>query len=108
MPRDSRPNIVLIMADDMGYSDIGCFGSDIRIPALNGLAENGLRFSQMYNYARCCPSRASLLTGLSPHRAGIGHMVADLGHDGYRGFLSEDSVTIAEALMTFSPKTAPA
>ncbi len=98
MPDERRPNIVLIMADDMGYSDIGCYGSDIRTPTLNGLAENGLRFSQMYNYARCCPSRASLLTGLSPHKASIGHMVADLDHDGYRGFLSEDSVTVAEAL----------
>eukprot|EP00592_Proboscia_alata_P018466 CAMPEP_0194418294 /NCGR_PEP_ID=MMETSP0176-20130528/17403_1 /TAXON_ID=216777 /ORGANISM="Proboscia alata, Strain PI-D3" /LENGTH=63 /DNA_ID=CAMNT_0039224647 /DNA_START=44 /DNA_END=231 /DNA_ORIENTATION=+ len=63
------------MADDMGFSDIGCFGSEIKTPNLDRLARGGIRFSQMYNCARCCPSRASLLTGLYPHQAGIGHMV---------------------------------
>ena len=93
-----RPNIVLILADDMGYSDIGCYGSEIRTPSLDGLAERGLRFTQMYNSARCCPSRASLLTGLSPHQAGVGHMVADLGLPAYQGYLNLSGVTIAEAL----------
>ena len=96
--RDDRPNIVLILADDMGFSDIGCFGSEIATPNLDKLAISGLRFSQMYNYARCCPSRASLMTGISPHRAGIGHMVQDLEVPGYRGFLNNNCVTIAEVL----------
>ncbi|MGB3779302.1 MAG: arylsulfatase [Tunicatimonas sp.] len=95
---DNRPNILLIMADDMGYSDIGCYGSEIRTPALDLLAANGLRFSQFYNTARCCPTRASLLTGLYPHQAGIGRMTSDRGTDGYRGDLNQQSVTIAEVL----------
>jgi arylsulfatase A-like enzyme len=70
-----RPNIVLIMADDMGYSDIGCYGGEIPTPHLDALAEGGLRFTQFYNAGRCCPTRASLLTGLYPHEAGIGWMV---------------------------------
>ena len=100
MPEDasSKPNIIVILVDDMGYSDIGCFGSEIRTPNLDSLAEGGLRFSQMYNSARCCPSRAALLTGLNPHQAGIGHMVANLGVPEYQGYLKENAVTIAEAL----------
>jgi arylsulfatase len=93
-----RPNVVLIMADDMGYSDIGCFGGEIKTPHLDKLAANGLRFTQFYNTGRCCPTRASLLTGLYPHQAGIGHMMNDRGHDGYRGELNRHCVTIAEAL----------
>ena len=93
-----RPNIVLIVADDLGYSDLGCYGSEIRTPTLDGLAENGLRFSQFYNVARCCPSRASLLTGLYPHQAGVGHMTYDAGEPGYRGELRDDVPTIAEVL----------
>ena len=102
---DDRPNIVLIMADDMGYSDIGCYGGEIDTPNLDRLAANGLRFTQFYNTGRCCPTRASLLTGLYAHQAGIGHMTSentkmpfDTGHPGYRGFLNRDCVTIAEAL----------
>ena len=95
---DVRPNIILILADDMGFSDIGCFGSEIRTPNLDRLAENGLRFTQMYNSARCCPSRAALLTGLNPHQAGVGYMVHDLGVPGYQGYLNESCVTIAEVL----------
>lgn len=95
---DQRPNILLIMADDMGYSDIGCYGSEINTPNLNRLAINGLRFSQFYNTSRCCPTRASLMTGLYPHQAGIGHMMNDRGTDGYRGDLNRQSVTIAEVL----------
>jgi len=93
-----RPNIVLIMVDDMGYSDIGCFGSEIRTPNLNRIAENGVRFTQFYNCARCCPTRASLLTGLYPHQAGVGHMVNNLGPRAYQGYLRDDCVTIAEVL----------
>lgn len=93
-----RPNIVLIMADDMGYSDIGCYGGEIRTPNLDQLAAGGLRFTQFYNTGRCCPTRASLLTGLYPHQAGVGHMMADQGLDGYRGDLNDRCVTIAEVL----------
>lgn len=95
---DIRPNIILIMSDDMGYSDIASYGGVIHTPILDDLAENGLRFTQFYNTARCCPTRASLLTGLYPHQAGIGHMIGDLGSDGYRGELSKHSLTIAEVL----------
>jgi arylsulfatase A-like enzyme len=93
-----RPNIVLIMADDMGYSDIGCYGGEVHTPNLDRLAAGGLRFSQFYNAARCCPTRASLLTGLYPHQAGIGHMVADRGYPAYQGCLNDRCLTIAEAL----------
>jgi len=89
------PNIVLIMADDMGFSDIGCFGSEIATPNLDRLAARGLRFTQFYNGARCCPTRASLLTGLYPHQAGIGHMVDDRGFPAYQGHLNNNCVTIA-------------
>lgn len=94
----SRPNIVLIMADDLGYSDLGCYGSEIATPNLDRLAAGGIRFTQFYNTARCCPTRASLLTGLYPHQVGIGHMVSDRGLPGYRGDLSSNCVTIAEVL----------
>src|SRR5215510_16505131 len=94
----SRPNIIIIMSDDMGFSDIGCYGGEINTPNLDQLAAGGLRFTQFYNNARCCPTRASLLTGLYPHQAGVGHMMEDRGHDGYRGDLNRNSVTIAEAL----------
>jgi arylsulfatase A-like enzyme len=96
--KPERPNIILIMADDMGYSDIGCYGGVINTPVLDGLAENGLRFTQFYNTARCCPTRASLLTGLYQHQAGVGHMMVDKGIDAYRGNLSKKAVTIAEVL----------
>lgn len=93
-----KPNIVLIMVDDMGFSDIGSYGSEIETPNLDRLAEGGVRFSQMYNCARCCPTRASLLTGLHPHQAGVGHMVADRGYPSYQGYLRDDCVTVAEVL----------
>ncbi len=94
----AKPNIIIIMSDDMGFSDIGCYGGEINTPSLDALATNGVRFTQFYNNARCCPTRASLLTGLYSHQAGIGHMMEDRGHDGYRGDLNRNSVTIAEAL----------
>jgi len=93
-----RPNIVLMMADDMGYSDIGCYGGEIRTPNLDGLAADGLRFTQFYNTARCCPTWASLMSGLYQHQAGVGHMMGDYGIDSYRGDLSNKCVTIAEVL----------
>ncbi|MCU6710192.1 arylsulfatase [Paenibacillus sp. J5C_2022] len=98
MKNVKRPNIILIMADDMGFSDIGCYGGEIATPNLDKLAERGVRFAQMYNTARCCPSRASLLTGLYPHQAGVGYMVDDMGTPAYQGYLRDDCVTIAEAL----------
>lgn len=97
-----RPNIVVIMSDDMGFSDIGCYGGEIRTPNLDGLAARGLRFTQFYNTARCCPTRASLLTGLYPHQAGVGHMMEDHGPEfpGYRGDLLPSCRTIAQVLRT--------
>lgn len=94
----SRPNIIIIMADDVGFSDIGCYGGEVSTPNLDRLAREGVRFTQFYNMGRCCPTRASLLTGLYPHQAGIGHMVESAGSDAYRGDLSPRTVTIAEAL----------
>ncbi len=93
-----RPNIVVLFADDMGYSDIGCFGSEIETPNLDRLAADGLRFTHFYNTGRCCPSRASILTGLYPHQADIGHMAGDLGVRGYRDRISFNAVTLAEVL----------
>ena len=90
-----RPNIILIMADDMGFSDIGCYGGEIRTPNLDRLGRKGLRFTQFYNAARCCPSRASLLTGQYPHKAGIGEMVES---GTYAGHLLPTTLTMAEAL----------
>ena len=102
-----RPNILLILADDMGFSDIGCFGSEIPTPNLDRLAARGLRMTQMYNCARCCPSRAALLTGLYPHQAGIGHMVQNRGGlPAYQGYLRDDCVTIAEVLRAAGYRTA--
>jgi len=101
-----RPNIILIMADDLGFSDIGPYGSEIATPALDSLARNGLRFTQFYNTARCCPTRASLMTGLYPHQAGIGHMMNDYNRPGYKGDLNRTSVTIAEVLRTAGYRTA--
>jgi arylsulfatase A-like enzyme len=95
-----KPNILVILSDDVGYSDIGCYGGEIATPNLDQLAANGLRFTQFYNTARCCPTRASLMSGLHPHQAGVGHMMDDRGHDGYRGRLNRRCVTIAEALQS--------
>lgn len=95
----NKPNIVLILADDMGFSDLGCYGGEINTPNLDLLAKEGVRYSQFYNAARCCPTRASLLTGVYPHQAGMGWMTnADLGTPQYRGDLSKNVVTIAELL----------
>ena len=98
-----KPNIVVIMADDMGFSDIGCYGGEIETPHINALAEGGLRFRQFYNTARCCPTRAALLTGLYQHQAGVGHMMAAYSKDGevipsYQAKLNRECVTFGEAL----------
>ena len=100
-----RPNIVLILLDDMGYSDIGCFGAEIATPNLDRLAAEGVRFRQFHNTARCCPSRAALLTGLYAHQVGVGHMDADWHQPGYRGFPRTDCPTIAEALREVGYRT---
>ena len=94
----NRPNIVLIMADDMGWSDIGCYGSEIQTPVLDSLASGGVRFTQFYNTGRCCPTRAALLTGVYPHQAGIGHMMGSRNLPGYQGDLNKNVRTIAEVL----------
>lgn len=97
----ARPNIIVILTDDMGFSDIGCYGSEIETPNLDALADNGLRFSSFYNSPRCCPSRAALMSGLYSHQAGMGLMTADFGrypYPAYAGDLSQGCVTIAEAL----------
>ena len=93
-----RPEFVLILNDDMGYSDIGCYGGEIDTPHLDGLAQGGLRFSQFYNTARCSPSRASLLTGLHPHQTGIGILTNDDRPRGYPGTLNDRCLTAAEIL----------
>jgi arylsulfatase A-like enzyme len=103
---EKQPNIILIMSDDMGYSDLGCYGGEINTPALDRLAENGIRFTQFYNSARCCPTRASLMTGLHPHQTGIGHMTNppgnpiryDYGFPEYQGHLNNECVTLAQVL----------
>jgi arylsulfatase len=95
---NTPPNIVVILADDLGYSDIGCYGSEIATPTLDRLAAQGTRLTRFYNAARCCPTRASLLTGLYPHQAGVGDMVDNLGTPAYQGYLNSNCVTIAEAL----------
>jgi len=100
-----RPNVILIMVDDMGFSDLGYHGGEIDTPNLDALAKGGVRFSQFYNSGRCCPTRATLMTGLHPHEVGIGHMTQPPGSNrgegrppAYQGYLNRSCVTIAEAL----------
>ena len=100
-----QPNIVLVMVDDMGYSDIGCYGGEDATPTIDKLGTEGLRFTQFYNYGRCCPTRASLLTGQFPHMAGIGAMSEDpnvqreeAAEEGYIRSLSKQCITLAEGL----------
>lgn len=95
---DKAPNFLLIVADDLGFSDLGCYGGEIETPILDSLAADGVRLTQFYNTGRCCPSRASILTGQYPHKVGLGHMTQDIGHPGFRGSVSEDAKTIAQAL----------
>lgn len=105
-----RPNIVVILADDMGFSDIGCYGSEIETPHLDRLAAEGVRFTQAYCAARCCPTRAALLTGLYPHQAGMGRMVVRKGGEDrepgpYQGYLNDRCVTLAEVLKSAGYRT---
>ena len=86
-----RPNIIIAMADDMGWSDIGCYGGEIKTPNLDKLAANGVRFTHFYNTGRCCPTRATLLTGTYAHQAGIGHMMGSRNLPGYKGDLNKTS-----------------
>jgi len=113
-----KPNILILLADDLGWSDLGCYGGEIRTPNLDSLAAGGLRFTQFYTCTRCCPSRASLLTGLYPHQAGIGLMTSDRAatfpgagdkgeeFPGYRGSLNASCVTIAQVLKSAGYRTA--
>jgi len=101
--RPQRPNIIIVLVDDMGFSDVGCYGGEIDTPHIDRLAADGLRFTQFHNSGRCCPTRASLLTGRHPHQVGIGHMTAPpnnpLGIEGpYQGYLNDQCVTIAQVL----------
>src|SRR4051794_11005884 len=108
-----RPNILIILADDLGYSDIGCFGSEIATPNLDRLAGEGVRLTQFYNQARCCPTRAALLTGRYPHQVGIGDMIDDYAakaravanSPAYQDHLSTASPTIAEILLAAGYRT---
>lgn len=101
----AKPNVIVILSDDVGYSDLGSFGGEIATPNLDALAAGGLRFTQFYNTARCCPTRASLLTGLYPHQAGVGYMT-DLApystkamiNEWYAGDLRQDVATLAEVM----------
>lgn len=101
---EQKPNVLLILADDLGYSDLGCFGSEIPTPNLDKLAREGVRMTQFYNSAKCCPTRASLLTGLHPHQVGMGDMVEgrllpdSTELPAYQGFLNNSCMTIAEVL----------
>jgi arylsulfatase A-like enzyme len=108
-PGPARPNILVIMVDDMGFSDIGCYGAEIRTPHLDALAADGVKCTQFYSAARCCPTRASLLTGMYPHQVGMGRMVSqpDAAPEPgpYQGYLSGDHPTIAELLRARGYKT---
>ncbi len=109
--QESPPNIILILVDDMGYSDPGCYGGEIKTPNIDQLGYEGIRMTRAYNSARCCPSRASLFTGLYPHQAGLGYMSSVgsevMTHDepGYAGTLNESCVGISEVLKTVGYKT---
>ena len=111
---ESRPNILIIMVDDMGYSDIGCYGGEIRTPTLDALAANGVRLARFFNCAQCCPSRASLMSGLTPHQAGMGDMNEQgaenefwrrIGSPAYLGFKTRGIVTLPEALQAAGYQT---
>lgn len=100
---DKRPNIVVILADDMGYSDMGMFGSEIKTPNLDALASDGVRFTNFYTHASCSPSRATMLTGVDSHLNGLGSMDEwtapnQMGVEGYEGHLSNKTVTIPQLL----------
>ena len=107
---ESRPNVLVILADDLGYSDLGCYGGEIPTPHIDRLAGGGARFEVCYNSARCCPSRASLMTGLYPHQTGIGWFALERPDErrgpAYIGHLNDRCVTIAEVLQRSGYHTA--
>lgn len=96
--QQKKPNIILILADDLGYSDLGAYGSEISTPNLDRLANEGLRLKQFYNNSICAPTRASLITGQYQHKAGVGYFSNDLGLPAYQGYINTESLTIAEVL----------
>ncbi len=96
--KNTKPNIILILADDLGYSDIGAYGSEIQTPNLDRLAGEGLRLKEFYNNSICAPTRASLITGQYQHKAGVGYFSNDLGTPAYQGFINSESLTLAEVL----------
>lgn len=96
--KQAKPNIVLIMVDDLGYSDIGAYGSEIHTPNIDKLAYEGVRFKEFYNNSICAPTRASLITGQYPHKAGIGYFDVNLGLPAYQGYLNKESLTFGEVL----------
>jgi len=101
----AKPNILLIVADDLGFSDLGCFGGEIDTPHLDSLAAGGVRLTQFYNTGRCCPSRAAILTGQYPHAVGLGHMTQDIGQPGYRGRVAPHARTIGQRLQVLGYRT---
>lgn len=105
-PARKRPNIIVILADDMGFSDLGCYGGEVNTPNINYLAQNGIRYRQFYNTSRCCPTRASLLTGLYNQQAGIGKMTDAEDEPGYIGHITDNAVTLAEVLKSAGYHTA--
>ncbi|WP_316798650.1 arylsulfatase [Pedobacter frigidisoli] len=96
--KKQHPNIILILADDLGHSDIGAYGSEIQTPNLDKLANQGIRLKEFYNNSICAPTRASLLTGQYQHKAGVGYFANDLGLPAYQGYLNKESLTLAEVL----------
>ncbi|MBC8107611.1 MAG: arylsulfatase [Anaerolineae bacterium] len=106
LPQANRPNVIIILADDLGYSDLGCFGGEARTPNLDALAADGARFTNFFSESRCCPTRAALLTGLYPQQAGVGHMNEKASLPAYAGALKPTAPTIAEVLKTAGFRTA--
>lgn len=98
LAQSKKPNIILILADDLGYSDLGAYGSEIETPNLDRLANEGIRLKQFYNNSICAPTRASLITGQYQHKAGVGYFSNDLGLPAYQGYINAESLTIAEVL----------
>jgi arylsulfatase len=94
--KKTKPNIILIMADDLGFSDIGAYGAEINTPNLDKLANEGLRLKEFYNNSICAPTRASLLTGQYSHKAGVGYFDVNLGLPAYQGYLNKESLTLGE------------
>ncbi|UYQ93977.1 arylsulfatase [Chitinophaga horti] len=103
--KTKQPNIILVMVDDMGYSDLGAYGSEIKTPNIDKLAREGLRLKEFYNNSICAPTRASLLTGQYPHKAGIGYFDVNLGLPAYQGFLNQSSLTLGEVLKQANYRT---